>query len=267
MLAAGSSTHASEMTMVTKARRNVGGELAPTPDPTQRILVIEDDAEMRRLIERKLVSAGFRVETADSAERALDVLDWFGLPHLAVVDINMPGMSGLDFCEAVQQYADLPVILVTAVNEAATTVAAIEKYAEDYIVKPFNLDELVARVQRVLRRIGDFGYVTNPVVPIDGRLAVNFVRQQVIIEGKPVVLTPTETKLLYILWRNAGQVVANDFLISRIWPGQEVYEDLLRVHVHRLRHKMGSDGRRNPQYIVTERGLGYRFVSTKEDGR
>jgi DNA-binding response OmpR family regulator len=87
------------------------------------------------------------------------------------------------------------------------------------------------------------------------------------VDGVPVVLTPTETKLLFILWRNAGQVVANEFLISRIWPGQEVYEDLLRVHVHRLRHKMGSDGRRKKRYILTERGRGYRFVITKEDGR
>jgi DNA-binding response OmpR family regulator len=248
-------------------RRSVAGELTPTPDPAQRILVVEDEAEMRRLIERKLVAAGFQVETADSATRALDVLDWFGLPHLAIVDINMPGMNGLDFCATVQQYADLPVIMVTAVKEAATTITAIEKYAEDYIVKPFNLDELVARVQRVLRRIGNYSYVTDAVVPIDRRLAINFVRQQVIVDGNPVELTPTETKLLYILWRNAGQVVTNEFLISRIWPVQEVYEDLLRVHVHRLRQKMGSDGRRKKQYIVTERGRGYRFVINKEDGR
>lgn len=253
--------------MATKVQKGVAGELTPTPDPTQRILVVEDDAEMRRLIERKLVAAGFRVETADSATRALDVLDWFGLPHLAIVDINMPGMNGLDFCATVQQYADLPVVMVTAVNDAATTVTAIEKYAEDYIVKPFNLDELVARVQRVLRRIGDFGYVTDPVVPIDRRLSVNFVRQQVIVEGASVRLTPTETKLLYILWRNAGRVVANEFLINRIWPGQEVHEDLLRVHVHRLRHKIGGDGRCKKEYIVTERGRGYRFVITKEDGQ
>lgn len=258
---------ASKTTMATKECTSVASELTPTPDPTQRILAVDDDAELRRLFERKLVAAGFVVETADSAERALELIERNGLPHLAIVDINMPGMNGLEFCETVQQYADLPVIMVTAVDEAATTVTAITKYAEDYIVKPFNWDELVARIHRVLRRIGNFGYVAGPVVTIDRRLAVDFVRKQVIVEGVPVELTPTETKILYILWRNAGHVVANDFLINRIWPDQEVFEDLLRVHVHRLRHKIGSDGRRTKKYIVTERGHGYRLVPSKEDSR
>ena len=248
--------------------------LGPTVDPIKRILVLDDDPEMRGLIERKLTSAGFEVVLADSGVRALALIEQMGLPHLAVVDINMPGMSGLEFCEAVQQFADLPVIMVTAVHETETTIKAIELYAEDYIVKPFNLDELVVRIQRLLRRIGDFSYAASSVIEIDGHLAVCFVRKQAIVGGLTVELTPIETKILHILWRNGNRVVTNEFLLGRIWPNQEVFEDTLRVHVHRLRHKIEGSassrrqgaGQQKRKYIVTERGRGYRLVTTKEDG-
>lgn len=246
----------------------------PSVDPIKRILIVDDDPEMRGLIERKLTNAGFEVVQADSGVRALAIIDQIGLPHLAVVDINMPGMSGLELCESVQQFADLPVIMVTAVHETQTTIRAIELYAEDYIVKPFNLDELVVRVQRLLRRIGDFSYATGAVIEIDAHLAICFVRKQAIVEGQPVELTPIETKILHILWRNVNRAVTNEFLLGRIWPNQEVFEDTLRVHVHRLRHKIEGatskksqeTGRQTRKYIITERGRGYRLVTTKEDG-
>jgi DNA-binding response OmpR family regulator len=254
------------MTVAEETRIASATGAAAAAEVAKRILVVEDELEMLYLIERKLAHAGYRVETADSAPRALERIARSGLPHLAIVDINLPGMSGLEFCETVQQYCDLPVILVTAVNEGATRVTAIEKYAEDYIIKPFNLDELVARVQRLLRRIGDFSYALGPEVRIDGRLKVNFICKQLIVDGAPVDLTPTETKLLYILWRNANQIITNDFLINRVWPDQDIYDDTLRVHVHRLRQKMAA-GAHKKQYIVTERNRGYRFVMSKGDGR
>jgi DNA-binding response OmpR family regulator len=226
----------------------------------QRILVVDDDGEMRQLIVRKLTSVGYDASSVASGEQALTWLEQHGLPHLAIVDINMPGISGLEFCEIVQQYSDFPVIMVTAVNEATTTIKAIEKYAEDYIVKPFNLNELVVRMQRLLRRIGDFSYVAGPVIKIDTHLSVNFAQKQAFIDGATVELTPTETKLLYILWRNAGRVVTNQFLLGRVWPDQEVFEDALRVHMHRLRQKI-STTQGQGQYILTERGQGYRFIA------
>lgn len=173
--------------------------------PFQRILIVEDDPEMRQLIAKKLSNVGYEVQTAASAEAALQLITQHGLPHLAIVDINMPGMSGLEFCETVQQYSDLPVIMVTAVKEVETTIKAIEKYAEDYVIKPFNLSELVARMQRVLRRIGDFSYTTGAQIKVDSYLTVSFAQKRVIIDGLTVELTPTETKVLYILWRNAGR--------------------------------------------------------------
>ncbi|RLC60206.1 MAG: hypothetical protein DRI80_11265 [Chloroflexota bacterium] len=146
------------------------------------------------------------------------------------------------------------------VDGEETIIQGIEYFAEDYITKPFSPRELVARVQRVLRRIGDFAYTLTPVTVIDDCLAVDFVHQRVIAAGREIHLTPTETRLLYILMRNADRTVTLDFLLRRLWPLEEVFEDTLRVHVHRLRRKIEPDPRR-PCYIVTERGQGYRFVT------
>ncbi len=227
---------------------------------SQRILVVDDDPVVLRLVRDKLEGAGFEVWTAMSGQQALDLLKSRGFPHLAIIDINMPGMDGFEFCQTVQSYSDLPVIMLTAVDEEETVIRGIEHYAEDYITKPFSPRELVARVQRVLRRIGDFAYALESVIKVDERLAVDFGRQQVIVENHPVALTPTEAKLLYILMRNSGRIVTTDFLLRRLWPLEQVYEDTLRVHIHRLRSKI-QGGQREPQYISTERGLGYRFLA------
>jgi DNA-binding response OmpR family regulator len=227
----------------------------------QRVLVVDDDPKIRRLVELKLDHAGFEVFVAASGQEALDIISRRGLPHLAIVDIMMPGMNGFEFCETVQEFSDLPVVLLTAVDDEETIIRGIERFAEDYVVKPFSPRELLARVQRVLRRIGDFAYTLDPVSRVDDRLGVDFAHQQAIVEGQRIDLTPTETKLLYILMRNAGRTVTIDFLLRRLWPLEEVFEDTLRVHVHRLRQKIEADPRK-PRYVVTERGLGYRFEST-----
>lgn len=227
---------------------------------SQRILVVDDDPIVLRLVSEKLERAGFEVFTAMSGPQALELLECRGLPHLAIIDINMPGMDGFEFCQVVQSYSDLPVIMLTAVDEEETIIRGIEHYAEDYITKPFSPRELVARVQRVLRRIGDFAYALESVIKVDERLSVDFGHQQVMVDGRSVALTPTEAKLLYILMRNSGRIVTTDFLLRRLWPLEQVYEDTLRVHIHRLRTKI-QGGQREPQYIVTERGLGYRFLA------
>lgn len=223
------------------------------------ILAIEDDYLIMRTVEASLEQAGFRVSTASSVEDALQFIDRFGLPHLALVDINMPfGMDGLEFCEQVLAYSDLPIVMLTAVNEDTTIVQAIDHYAEDYITKPFNPQELVARVKRVLRRIGDFAYMLEPLVHVDSHLRVNFTRKMALVDGQEVSLTPTETKLLYILMRNAGQTVTTDFMLRRLWPHDRVQDDRLRVYVHRLRRKIERNPR-DPYYIFSHRGLGYSF--------
>ncbi|NTU84605.1 MAG: response regulator transcription factor [Chloroflexales bacterium] len=172
-------------------------------------------------------------------------------------------MDGFELCEAVHQLSDLPIIMLSAMDDEETIVTAIERHAEDYITKPFSPRELLARVQRVLRRIGDFGYALDPVIQVDERLAIDFAHQVALVEGRIVPLTPIETRLLFILMRNGGRTVGTEFLLRRLWPGAEVFEDSLRVHVRNLRKKI-EPGPSQPRYIVNERGVGYRFYPPAE---
>lgn len=222
---------------------------------SQRILVVDDERDILQLIQHKLESAGYRVSVAESGEAALELIARQGLPHLAIVDLTMPGMGGFEFCRRVQEFSDLPVIILTADSTEESIVRGINEFAEDYMTKPFSPRELEARVQRVLRRMGEFGYTLEPITKIDLHFAIDFAHQRAIVKGENVPLTPTETKILYILIRNAGRTVTNDFLLRRLWPHEEVFEDSLRVHIYRLRHKI-HDGAR---YVLTERGIGYSF--------
>jgi DNA-binding response OmpR family regulator len=137
-------------------------------------------------------------------------------------------------------------------------VETIEKFAEDYITKPFSPVELVARVKRVLRRMDDYNYTLDSTTRIDDRLMVNFPKREALVNGDAVSLTPTESKLLYILVRNQGRIVTTDFILNRIWPMEDAQEDRLHVHIHRLRKKIEPDPN-EPFYIVAERGTGYKF--------
>jgi len=232
----------------------------------QKILAVDDDPFNLRIVAHAIEQAGFDVYTAASGEEALSVITSQGLPHLAIVDIHMPpGMSGFEFCRTVHQFSDMPIILLTAVNEESTVVEGLEEHAEDYIIKPFSPGELVARVKRVLRRMGDFAFALDPLTRVDDRLVIDFPGRQALINGKPNSLTPTETKLLYILMRSAGHTVNTDFILRRLWPMEPAFEDRLHVHMHRLRRKIeDKEDKSRPRYIVSERGEGYTFRATKE---
>ncbi len=232
------------------------------PPDIQRILVVDDNTYTLRLVKQTLEQAGFQTSTAVSGEEALTLLERHGLPHLAIVDLHMPGMSGFEFCRSVHEFSDMPVIMLTAVDNEETIIEGLERHAEDYIVKPFGGPELVARVTRVLRRMGDYNYTLEATTSIDERLLINFPRREAIVEGEPVPLTPTESRLLYILVRNAGRIVTTEFLLDRIWPLQDAQEDRLHVHVHRLRRKI-EPNHNQPTYILAERGTGYRFHGFK----
>ncbi|MBP9501955.1 MAG: response regulator transcription factor [Candidatus Promineofilum sp.] len=225
-----------------------------------RILVLDDNYSMQRLVSTALQKAGFQVSVASSAEEGIENIQRFGLPHLALVDIHMPyGMSGLEFCDAVLAYSDIPIIMLTAVDEDETIIQSIDRFAEDYITKPFNPGEMVARVRRVLRRIGNYSYTLSPETVVDNHFIVNFPHQRVTIDGQEIQLTPTEAKLLYILMRHTGQTVTSEFILRRLWPMELAYEDRLRVYVHRLRRKIDRQPNR-PTYIRSERGVGYSFA-------
>src|SRR5689334_9089795 len=146
-----------------------------------------------------------------------------------------------------------------AVAPVESKVEGLQMYAEDYIVKPFEKEELVARVQRVLRRYGESAGVEQPEVVIDQDLQINFVQHWARVKGQQVTLTPTESKLLFLLVRNAGRVVTNETLLAKAWAGdEEAYEEGLRVHISRLRSKIEPNPSK-PVYIQTKRGVGYRF--------
>ena len=234
---------------------NVPAEWA---EKSYRILAVDDDVVIRDVVTAALTEAGYEVWSASSGQEALNFLETRGLPHLAVVDIMMPGMNGIELAGKIQEFIDLPIIMLTGVDDTTTVVDAIRKLAEDYVIKPFEAAELVARIERLLRRIGDFSYALEPRIRVDERLEVEFARQLAYVEGQPVDLTPTETKLLYILMRNAGHTLLTDYLLRRLWPLEEVFEDALRTHIYRLRKKI-EESPRQPVYVLTRRGLGYSF--------
>ena len=227
----------------------------------QRILVIDDAPDVRLLIQRALEGQGFEVWSAADADTAEAIIKERGLPHLVVLDILMPGRSGLELGRDLRESTDLPIIVLSAVDDDETIVEAIDELAEDYVTKPFSPQELVARVKRVLRRIPGYGYTLPPVVPLGLGIGVDFARQQLEIDGEGTVsLTPTETKILHILHRSAPRTVTNDYILRRVWPEGNVFEDALRVHVHRLRHKLGTADEAGKELIATERGRGYRLA-------
>jgi DNA-binding response OmpR family regulator len=225
-----------------------------------RVLVIDDNLGLLGAVASALELEGYQAYPADSGETALNLVKRIGLPHLALVDINMPpGMDGFEFCEQVHEFSDLPIIMLTAIADEATIVQAIEHHAEDYITKPFSLDELLVRVRRVLRGLGDFACTLDPAQSVDPHLSINFPECQVTVDGQAIPLTPTETKLLYILMRSAGKTVSSSFIQRRLWPGATADEGRLRVYVHRLRQKIEVS---QPQhrYILAQRSVGYAFV-------
>ena len=232
-------------------------------DKKPSILAVDDNAYTLRIVQFTLKGGGYDVITAMNGEEALESIANQGMPDLAVVDLHMPGgISGFELCHAVHQFSDLPVIMLTAVGDEDTVLEGLEKHAEDYIVKPFSSGELVARVNRILQRMGQWDFPSTPLTFVDDVLKIDFPKRKPKDKGSPDALTPTETKLLYILMRTAGKVVQTDFILRRLWPGEPAFDDRLHVHLHRLRRKLENDqAEPSHEYIASERGKGYLFVS------
>lgn len=224
------------------------------------ILLVDDDRDLQNLLRFNLEREGYEVVSAFSGEQALQIIETRGVPHLAIVDIYMPGMTGPEFCGKLQEFSDVPVIMLTAEGDTDVIVSLIERYAEDYMTKPFVTREFLVRVDRLIRRIHSFEYAMQPDIRLDDHLQVSIGRKTVTVDGEDISLTPTETKLLHIFLNNRNRVVTLEFLLNRLWPREEVFEDRIRVHVHRLRNKIGR-GSNGHSYLVTERGIGYRFVA------
>jgi DNA-binding response OmpR family regulator len=229
-----------------------------------KVLLIEDDETVSRLIVDFLSKNSYEVMPFKDAPDALEHVRVKGLPHIALIDLGLPSMHGFELASKLKAMADVPIIFVTSSGDTDTIVQGLKKYAEDFIVKPFQLRELEARVQVVLSRMPSLDYANEPVVEIDEYLRIDFAHNRIMLSGKATTLTPTESILLHVLLRNSGRVVENRMLIARVWPSEEVFEDTLRVHMHRLRRKLEADSH-HPHYIRTERGVGYMFTVKPPD--
>jgi len=220
----------------------------------QRILVVDDDPAILRLVKTKLESAGYDVLIADSGVDALEVIGRSGMPHLAIVDINMPLMNGFEFCEAVQQFSDLPVIMLSAQDEEDTIIKSLSNYAEDYITKPFSPRELVARLRALLRRAQPERAGGTVAV---GDLKVDTLAREATWRGKALTLTPREFELLAFMAGRPGRVSTREELLRKVWGYDYVGETrTVDVHIRRLRAKLGA---RNG-LIETVMGVGYKVA-------
>ncbi|MBL8147530.1 MAG: response regulator transcription factor [Anaerolineae bacterium] len=230
-----------------------------------KILLIEDDPGINKLISDYMTAHGFDVTAFSDGPEAIDHVQMRGLPHIALIDLTLPTTHGFEISSRLKSMADVPIIFITATSDTDTVVQGLRKYAEDFIVKPFELRELEARIQVVLARMPSLDYASEPIIHIDDNLNIDFAHNRIVVNGKAYGLTPTESILLHVLLRNAGRVVENRLLIARVWPSEEVYEDTLRVHMHRLRRKLEADSH-HPHYIRTERGIGYMFTVRPPEG-
>ena len=229
-----------------------------------KVLLVEDDTSISKLVSDYLGKHGYEVSAFIDGPEALEHVRANGLPHIALIDLALPTTHGFEVAHKLKTMADVPIIFVTSTSDTNTIVQGLKKYAEDFIVKPFELRELEARIQVVLARMPSLDYASEPMITVDDNLDIDFAHNRIILNKKSIGLTPTESILLHVLLRNAGRVVENRMLIARVWPSEDVYEDTLRVHMHRLRRKLEIDSH-HPHYIRTERGIGYMFTVRPPD--
>jgi len=217
---------------------------------------------MIRFIRMNLELEGYRVIEATNGLEAVDRVRE-DLPDLLVMDVQMPEMDGFEALAQIRQGSTVPVIMLTVKADEEDKVRGLELGADDYVTKPFSPRELSSRIKALLRRLEMPSPPAKTFTKIDNHLTVDFPRHQVIVDGKPVKLRPTEYRLLYHLISNAGWVMPHETLMTKVW-GQEYRDEshLLRLYITYLRQKIEPDPA-NPQYILTERGVGYRFVDLK----
>ena len=229
----------------------------------QIILVVDDEARMRRFIRMNLELVGYQVVEAENGVQALDQIRKY-TPDLVIMDVMMPEMDGFETLGMLREISTVPVILLTVRSEEEDITRGLNLGADDYITKPFSPRELNSRVAAVLRRASWPSPPPRTVLQIDDHLAVDFNRHQVIVDGERIDLRPTEYRLLYVLLQNAGWVVPHETLLAKVW-GYEYRDEThyLRLYINYLRKKIEEDPA-NPKYILTERGVGYRFADFKK---
>lgn len=224
----------------------------------ERVLVIDDDAEFLNLTQTWLENAGYEALTAEDGIAGLRRVH-SSRPNLVLLDANMPRMDGWEVCCRIRDMSDIPVIMVTINGRMSDLLRGFDLGADDYVTKPVDFAELIARVQAVLRRSDTATQEEGPRTFSNGELEVDWRSRQVYVGGKPVKLSPTEFKVLSCLINNRGWIVTHEQLLRKAWgPNYVGDKSFVKLYIRYLRQKIEKDPR-NPQLILTERGVGYRF--------
>ena len=227
-----------------------------------RILVVDDEPDVVQSVRLGFTLQWREVDVlgANAGEAALDIVE-HEHPDIVLLDVGLPGIDGYEVLRQIRAFSDVPVVMLTARDDAMDKVKGLELGADDYATKPFNHLELMARVKAVLRRLEMSPPTSRAPSFRSSDLEVDFAKQEVRLHGKPSDLTPTEYKLLYHRVRNAGHVLEHGTILAKVWGREYADEvDYVRVYVRRLRDKLG-DSFEAPRYIQTKRGLRYRFIA------
>ena len=220
------------------------------------ILIVDDEPGLRELVRINLEHEGFGVLQAENGVQGLTTIRE-QQPDLVILDVMMPEMDGWEACRKLREFSQVPVLMLTAKVQSQDIVTGLESGADDYLLKPFNMDELMARVRALLRRVPS---PNRPVTAGNGEISIDKNKREVLVRGEPVDLTPTEYDLLLMLAENAGKVLEHEALLRGVW-GQEYTKDndYLKVYIWHLRRKLEIDPR-DPKLLLTEWGVGYRLV-------
>ncbi|WP_295055276.1 response regulator transcription factor [Sulfuricurvum sp.] len=224
---------------------------------TSKILIVDDDPSIRRLLAMTLAFAGFMAESASTAKEGLKKgsNEYF---DLILLDLGLPDMSGIKFLERYRENDQTPVIVVSAIHDETDKIAALNAGADDYVTKPFNTDELIARIKANLRRVPPT-QERSPILSV-GEMRMDVAGRIVTIADELIKLTPKEFKLLRVFMENEGKALTHSWLLKSIWGvGYQHETHYLRVFINQLRQKIEIDSAR-PKWIITEAGIGYRFV-------
>lgn len=227
-------------------------------ETANKILVVDDEAQITRVLRTSLRAHRYEIRTAADGISALDTFhDW--KPDLIITDLQMPEMNGIELCRKIRKISNIPIIVLSVKGEEKTKVGALDAGADDYITKPFGIEELLARVRATLRRFSSNPTKETPSILTDGDFRIDVAAHKVFVRGEEMHLTPKEFDLLVFLFQNRGKVVTHRTILAAIWGGNFTEQtEYLRVFLGQLRKKI-EENPSTPKYIVTEPWVGYRF--------